>query len=99
MIDAQIRPEAPSGGASPMVRVLFFGPIGDCCGRSLEVALPSAGCPLSQFKLRIVRQVEGATQALGQRGMRVAIDQAMITGDPWVFPGQEVTFLSPFSGG
>lgn len=99
MIDAQIRPEAPSGGASPTVRVLFHGPLGNCCGGSLEVALPSAGCPLSQFKLRIVRQFEGAAQALEQRGMRVAIDHAIITGDPWVFPGQEVAFLSPFSGG
>lgn len=99
MIDIQIQAEAPHSGAPSAVRILFFGPISEGCGRSLDVALPSGGCFLSQLKTRIVRQAGGAAQALQRPGVRVAIDQVMISGDPWVFPGQEVAFLSPFSGG
>ena len=99
MIDTQIRPAPALGGAPASVRAMFFGPISDWYGRSLEIALPSAGCALSQLKVLIAQRIEGATQALDQPGLRVAIDQAMTIGDPWVFPGQEVAFLSPFSGG
>lgn len=91
------RPQAVA--ATGPVRVLFFGRIADVCGRSLEVALPSEGCSLADLKLRIAAQLEANVAALDEPCIRVAVDQAMAGGDPWVTPGQEVAFLSPFSGG
>lgn len=89
----------PSAAATGVVRVLFFGRIADVCGRSLAVALPDPGCSLRDLKTRIAAQVEGAAAALGEPCIRVAIDQVMAGDHPWVTPGQEVAFLSAFSGG
>ncbi|UTP38456.1 MoaD/ThiS family protein [Phenylobacterium sp. LH3H17] len=85
--------------ASGLVRVLFFGRIADVCGRSVELAIPKRGCSLTELKNRIARQVEGGEAALREPCVRVAIDQVMASDDPWVSPGQEVAFLSAFSGG
>ena len=95
--DTLARP--PASPRNGVVRVLFFGRIADACGRALEVATPRGGCRLSELRRRIGRQVEGAAEALGEPGLRVAIDQVMAVGDPWVSPGREVAFLSAFSGG
>jgi len=85
--------------AACCARVLFFGRIADVCGRSLAVSIPSRGCSLDDLKRLVAEQVDGAAAALGQPGVRVAIDQAMTRGEAWVSPGQEVAFLPAFSGG
>lgn len=85
--------------ATGVVRVLFFGRVADACGRSLEVVIPGQGCSLGDLRLRIADRVEGAATSLGEPCLRVAIDHVMGDGDPWVTPGQEVAFLSAFSGG
>ena len=82
-----------------VVRVLFFGRIADVCGRSIEVPLPTEGCSLKALRARIADQMDGGAEALNEPCIRVAIDQVMAVGDPWVWPGQEVAFLSAFSGG
>ena len=81
------------------VRVLFFGRVADIFGRAVEVDLPARGCSLADLKARIAAQVEGGQDALGAPGLRVAIDRVMAAGNPWVSPGQELAFLSVFSGG
>lgn len=91
--------EPASRVASGHVRVLFFGRIADVCGRSLRVAIPGRGCALEDLKARIAQQVDGGEDALGEPCIRVAIDQVMTGGDVWVTSGQDVAFLSAFSGG
>lgn len=95
--DTLAQPSAHAARA--VVGVLFFGRIADVCGRSVEVALPADGCSLQALRVRIAEQVDGAAEALGEPCIRVAIDQVMASKDPWVSPGQEVAFLSAFSGG
>jgi sulfur-carrier protein len=80
-----------SGIAQSAARVLFFGRI--------AVPIPSGGCSLADLKGRVALQVNGGVAALGDPCVRVAIDQVMVGDDPWVSPGQEVAFLSAFSGG
>jgi len=92
-------PQPSRRPALGVVRVLFFGRVADVCGRSLAVDIPSCGCPLPDLRARIAAQVGGAEQALSAPGLRVAVDQVMTCGEPWVSPGQEVAFLSAFSGG
>ena len=91
--------EFPPAAACCVVRVLFFGRVADTCGRSIEVAIPARGCSLADLKARIAAQVEGGQDAVDAPGLRVAVDQVMAAGDPWVSPGQDVAFLSAFSGG
>ncbi|WP_332766863.1 hypothetical protein [Phenylobacterium sp.] len=43
--------------------------------------------------------INEAMAALGDPSVRVAIGQVMAIDDPWASPGQEVAFLSAFSGG
>lgn len=95
--DTLAKPTAHAAGAA--VRVLFFGAIADVCGRSIEVSLPMEGCSLKSLRARIADLRDGAAEALGEPCIRVAIDQVMASGEPWVSPGQEVAFLSAFSGG
>jgi molybdopterin converting factor small subunit len=90
----------PASAATPSaVRVLFFGRVADACGRTMVVTVPRGGCSVEALKIRIAALADGAQAALDAPGIRVAIDQVMTAGDPWVSPGQEVAFLSAFSGG
>lgn len=85
--------------ALAVVRVLFFGRLADVFGGAMSVTIPTGGCSVSDLKARIATQVKGADEALSGLGVRVAIDQHMAGGNPWVSPGQEVAFLPAFSGG
>lgn len=91
--------EASQSAASGIVRVLFFGRIADVCGQSREVAIPAEGCSLTDLKARLADAPEGVAEVLREPCIRVAIDQVMVSNAPWVTPGQEVAFLSAFSGG
>ncbi|WP_296599703.1 MoaD/ThiS family protein [Phenylobacterium sp.] len=91
--------EPPRARAGAIARVLFFGRLADLFGRSMSVIIPAEGCAVSDLRIRIAATVEGGAEALGQPGVRVAVDQLMACGDPWVSPGQDVAFLPAFSGG
>mgnify|MGYP001548897997 FL=1 len=91
--------EPLENAACGFARVLFFGRIADVCGRAVTVSIPPDGCTLGDLKARIADTVEGGGGALREPGVRVAIDQVMACDDRWVSPGQEVAFLSAFSGG
>lgn len=84
---------------SVAVRVLFFGRLADRFGRSRSLTIPRGGCAVSALKRQIAVLVDDGEAALAQPDVRVAIDQLMACGDPWVLPGQEVAFLPAFSGG
>lgn len=79
-----------------MARVLLFGPLRDLAGwreRDVEAASVSA--------LRSVLAAEDAAlgAALGGPGVQVAVDQALVRGDPALSAASEVAFLPPMSGG
>ncbi|KQY26454.1 hypothetical protein ASD21_17205 [Caulobacter sp. Root1455] len=81
------------------VQVRFFGKIADHFGRTATVEIPAGGCSLPWFKARLADQVEGGAEALAERGLRTAIDHMVVGGAAWIGSGQEVAFLSMFSGG
>lgn len=84
-----------TGGA----RVLFFGRVADACGRIVDVLVPPEGCSLRDLKAHIATMIEGSAGPLCEPAVRVAIDHVIAGADPWASPGQEVTFMSAFSGG
>ncbi|CAN7374312.1 MoaD/ThiS family protein [Caulobacter sp. LjRoot300] len=81
------------------VQVRFFGKIADRFGRMACVDIPAAGCALAWLRTQLADQVEGGAEALGERGLRAAVDHRIVGDQAWVSPGQEVAFLSMFSGG
>lgn len=90
-----LKPSAEIGRA----RVLFFGRVADACGRMIDIPVPPEGCSVRDLKARIASIIEGSAAPLDEPTVRVAIDQVIAGADPWVSPGQEVAFLSAFSGG
>lgn len=90
---------ASSIGVTGSVQVRFFGRIADHFGRAVTVEIPAGGCSLPWFKTELARQVEGGAEALAEQGLRMAVDHLIVGQEAWIGSGQEVAFLSMFSGG
>lgn len=81
-----------------MVRVLLFGRLQEVAGwreRMIEALLPT----LSSLQAELSRQDAVLGQALARPGVQVAVDKALVRGDPALPAGAEVAFLPPMSGG
>lgn len=89
----------PTANGERPVRLLFFGKVGDALGRSADIHIPPVGCTVATLREMIAGQIEGAAEALGETGVRAAVNQQMTDDHAWVCPGDEVAFFSMFSGG
>ncbi|MFL5297644.1 MAG: MoaD/ThiS family protein [Phenylobacterium sp.] len=79
-----------------MARVLLFGRLSDVAGwRDRVIEAPS----LSALRARLASEDSGLGEALGGRGVQVALDQVIVRGDAPLNAGTEVAFLPPMSGG
>ena len=79
-----------------MARVLLFGPLRDLAGwREREVEAAS----LSDLRSLLTDEDAALGAALGGPGVQVAVDQALVRGDPALTAASEVAFLPPMSGG
>lgn len=79
-----------------MARVLLFGPLRDLAGwreRNVEAA------SLSALRSLLADEDAALGAALGGPGVQVAVDQALVRGDPALSAASEVAFLPPMSGG
>lgn len=79
-----------------MTRVLLFGPLRDLAGwreRNVEAA------SLSALRSLLADEDAALGAALGGPGVQVAVDQALVRGDPALSAASEVAFLPPMSGG
>jgi molybdopterin synthase sulfur carrier subunit len=79
------------------LRVLFFGRVSDAIGRTLEVAVPEAGCTIAELRRLISNETH--TDVLLQKGVRASIDREVVDDEALVRPDAEVAFFSVFSGG
>jgi molybdopterin synthase sulfur carrier subunit len=79
-----------------MARVLLFGPLRDLAGwREREFE----GASLAELRAALTRDNAELGAALCGPGVQVAVDQAIVRGDPTIGPRSEVAFLPPMSGG
>ncbi len=79
-----------------MARVLLFGPLQDVAGwREREVAAAS----LAELRRALSTEDAALGEALAGRGVRAAVDQALVRGDAVLTSSAEVAFLPPMSGG
>ncbi|PTS87742.1 MULTISPECIES: MoaD/ThiS family protein [unclassified Caulobacter] len=79
-----------------MVRVLLFGRLADQAGwreRRLEAV------SLGQLRALLADEDPDLAEALAGPGVQVAVDQAIVRGDPALTGPCEVAFLPPMSGG
>ena len=76
--------------------MLRFGRLSDIAGwRERAVEAPS----LSALRLRLAGEDAGLGEALGGKGVQVALDQVIVRGDAPLNAATEVAFLPPMSGG
>lgn len=81
------------------MRILFFGRLRDLAG-SNEVQAPDTFETLADLRRWLAETHAGLEQALAQRGVRVAIDKAIVgNGDVSLRSAKEVAFMPPMSGG
>lgn len=99
MLPDTTRSDRPAADTAAILHVLFFGEVADRLGRIFGVPIPAGGCPLSEVQRNLSALLPEASDALSRRGVRAAVGQELVVGDPWVTPGQEVAFFSAFSGG
>ena len=79
-----------------MARVLLFGRLSDVAGwRERQIESPF----LSSLKAALAEEDAGLGEALGGRGVQVALDQVIVRGDAPLNAATEVAFLPPMSGG
>ncbi|MFN3583967.1 MoaD/ThiS family protein [Phenylobacterium sp.] len=79
-----------------MARVLLFGPLRDVAGWREKVV---DGASLSALKAALSAGDAALAAALAAPGVQVAVDRAIVRGDPALAPHAEVAFLPPMSGG
>lgn len=80
------------------MRVLLFGRLQDVAGwRERMIAAP--GAMVSSLKAELARQDAALGEALARPGVQVALNKALVRGDPPLPEGAEVAFLPPMSGG
>lgn len=80
------------------MRVLFFGRLRDLAGTS-ALDVTEAFETLAQLCGRLAETHPELAPALEQRGLRVAIDKAIVVGDARIAGAKEVAFMPPMSGG
>jgi sulfur-carrier protein len=81
-----------------MIRVLFFGRLGDLAGEQRSLPAPSR----LSLVLQILRaQDEALGNALADGGVRAAVNHVIVPrgDDPELHPGDELAFMPPLSGG
>jgi len=79
-----------------LARVLLFGRLSDLAGwRERQIESPT----LSALRQRLTADDPALGEALGGRGVQVAIDQVIVRGEAFLNAGAEVAFLPPMSGG
>lgn len=83
-----------------MVRVLFFGRLGELAGAAETVVdLPSAEMAIEAFRDHIARSNPELANELGKSSVRAAINQEIVFTGAILRSGDEVAFLPPVSGG
>jgi molybdopterin synthase sulfur carrier subunit len=79
--------------------ILFFGAVSDRFGATLAFELPAEGLTVAELRRRLADAEPAGAEALLRPGVRASVDQVLVDEAARVRPGQEVAFLSPFSGG
>lgn len=83
-----------------MVRVLFFGRLGDAAGATeTTVELTRGEMEVEAFRSLVTRSNPGLADALASSSVRAIVNRQIVLPGAVVRDGDEVAFLPPVSGG
>lgn len=83
-----------------MVRVLFFGRLGDLAGTSeMDLALPAEVTSVKELRSLLGHSNPALGAALAQPSVRVAVDGTIAYDNAMPHSASEIAFLPPVSGG
>jgi sulfur-carrier protein len=78
----------------------------ELCGRLVEpigshitLHIPADGCTADVLLATAASQHPALAPALAATRVRVCVNDAIVTGDAWVNPGDDVALFPPVSGG
>ena len=84
-----------------MITVLYFARLREALGMGSEqIALPQGVRDLDGLRALLAARGEAwATELVGNKALRAAVNQNMATGDAPVADGDEIAFFPPVTGG
>ena len=82
-----------------MLKILFFGVLGDICGREMALEMPDEGRTLNEIRDAVCERFPLAAPSVRQRCTNVCVDQEIVRANVRLRSGQELAFLPPLSGG
>ena len=80
------------------MRITFFGKLGACLGREVEVELPGPFHTVAELRLYLAELHPDCRDALVHPSVRACIGDRIV-GDDHPVDAEEVQFLPPLSGG
>jgi molybdopterin synthase sulfur carrier subunit len=81
-----------------VARVLLFGRLRDVAGWRERVIDP-APATLAALRALLADEDGRLGEALGGKGVQIAVDKVLVRGDMALAAGAEIAFLPPMSGG
>lgn len=80
-------------------RILFFGSLVDSLGHEHLLSIPEEGWSVAELRQALCAREPVAGAALARPSVRAAVNHEIVGEDRRVYPGQEIAFLPPLSGG
>lgn len=81
-----------------MINILFFGRLSDFA-QPVSCELPNSVKNTQQLCAWLEDNNSGLAGVLSDKSIRIALNQAFVTGNADIQDGDEVAFMSPLSGG
>jgi len=78
--------------------ILFFGRLSDV-SKPLSIERPESVSDVETLKLWLGQQNSAFTDALAQKGVRIAVNKTIISGNIPLTGDEEIAFMSALSGG
>jgi len=81
-----------------MMDILFFGRLSDM-SKPLSIERPVGVRDIETLKAWLSQQNHAFTDALSQKGVRIAVNKEIISGNVSLTGDEEIAFMSALSGG
>lgn len=81
------------------MKVRFYGNLGDCIGREVELEVPAGGCTVAELRHRLASAYPALAAQLTRPSLRACVDDTIVGDAHLVGGNRSVEFFPPVSGG
>lgn len=81
------------------MKIEFYGRLGDCLGREVELNVPDAGCTVGEVRAMIAELHPDAAGDLALPSVRACLGDNIVGDSHAVTPRDTLSFFPPLSGG